>query len=470
MTDTIDESALDAALCEGLDVHREDVPTNPYPYPAYVHADRTLYVGPGVWSKNPDTIAEASRWMSGTRGEPVSLEELDGVDLTRFVVAAMKTGASVLAIASQTHDTLAVQNVVKAASEQMGQTLNQSVAAHDAAVQRAATQIGQAAQDVHASLTEQINRLVGGENPELMERLRPLLAGVGTNLQEQVTAGMAAAHAALVEDSERRHKELADLVVSVRQEVAVKVAEDAAATQAIDGLKGVTTIKGFDYEADMDALCMELAAQMGDEYQSVGQFAGRLARNKKGDGVFNLAGGVARFVVEYHDGSSKDWGSYLAEAERNRGASAALGVVRSIDDNEGRLLRVIGPKRLILAFDPADGDVELLRTVLLLMRTLAMTSSGQFSTSQVATANESIREAMSILESLEDAKRSASAMRGHVDKIEQTITKVISSVNRELHRAVDALAGVDADPEAANDPAPDLAPDAATTDDVEEQS
>ncbi|MFS0884944.1 hypothetical protein [Aeromicrobium sp. 179-A 4D2 NHS] len=436
---------FDAVVCGDLDMHRESVSQTTH-HPVYVHADRTLYVGPGVWSTNPDTIAEASRWTTGTRAQPVTLEELDGKDLTAFVIAALKTGASVLAIASQSSDTLAVQTVVKAASEQMGQSLNQSVTAHDNAVQRATEQISQAARHVQESLTDQIQRLVGGENPELMERLRPLLEGVGSNLQTQVTEGMAAAHAALVEDSERRHKELADLVVSVRQEVAVKVAEDTAASQAIDGLKGATTIKGLDYEADMDTLCTELAAQMGDEYQSVGQFAGRLARNKKGDGVFNIAGGVARFVLEYHDGSSKEWGSYLAEAERNRGASAALGVVRSIDDNEGRLLRVIGPKRIILAFDPADGDVELLRTVLLLMRTLAMTSSGQFSTSQISTANESIREAMSILESLEDAKRSASAMRGHVDKIEQTITKVISSVNRELHRAVDALAGVDPEP------------------------
>lgn len=444
MTDLIDERAIVAALCGADSSHREDV-SQTVSHPVYVHADRTLYVGPGVWSTNPDTIAEASRWTTGVRAEPVGLEELDGKDLTNFVVAALKTGASVLAIASQSSDTLAVQTVVKAASEQMGQALNQSVTAHGHAVRQATEQIGQVARHVQESLTDQIQRLVGGENPELMERLRPLLEGVGANLQAQVVEGMTAAHAALIEDTERRHKELADLVVSVRQEVAVKVAEDVAATHAIDDLKGATTIKGFDFEADMDALCMELAAQMGDEYQSVGQFAGKLARNKKGDGVFNLSGGVARFVVEYHDGTSKDWGSYLAEAERNRGASAALGVTKSIDDNEGRLLRVIGPKRLILAFDPADGDVELLRTVLLLMRTLAMTSSGQFSTSQVATANESIREAMSILESLEDAKRSASAMRGHVDKIEQTITKVISSVNRELHRAVDALAGVEAD-------------------------
>lgn len=426
-------------------------PVNPYSFPAYVHADRTLHIGPGVFSKNSDTIAEASRWTTGTRAQPVTLEELDGKDLTGFALAAMKTGATVLAIASQSTDTLAVQTAIRAASEQMDRTITSSVSAADRAVQQAATQIGQAAHDVHTSLTDQIQRLVGGENPELMERLRPLLEGVGANLQTQVTEGMAAAHAALVEETERRHRELAELVVSVRQEVAVKVAEDAATAHAIDDLKGVTTIKGFDYETRMDSVCTELAAQMGDEYQSVGAFAGRLARNKKGDGVFHVGGGVARFVVEYHDGSSKDWGSYLAEAERNRGASAALGMVRSIDDNEGRILRVIGPKRLILAFDPSDGDTELLRTVLLLMRTLAMTSSGQFSTSQVAVASESIREAMSILDTLEDAKRSASAMRGHVDKIEQTITKVISSVNRELHRAVDALAGVEHDPEPRTD-------------------
>jgi hypothetical protein len=393
----------------------------------YDHEAKALVVS-HLEITDADVLREATRWSTGVRGEPIDPAVLYGTDLSNFVLEALSVGARVLSIASQSSDTLAVQQAVKSASESMTAT----------------------ARDVHTTLSDTITKYVGGESPELLERLRPIMAKVGADLEQQMVAGLRQAREADAQETERRHRELSELLHTVRQEVAVKVAEDASAALATDAIKSVTTIKGFDYETQVNDVCIDLAAAMGDEYLAVGETAGRLPRNKKGDGVFNIGGGLARVVVECHDGSTKEWGSYLAEAERNRGASASIGLVRHARDNAGSLVRVIAPKRVVLAYNPDVDDDEMLRTIVLLMRTVAMTSSGRFGTEQVATANEGIREALALLDDLDDAKRSAAAIRGHVDKIEQTVTKVMAGVQRELHGALNALTGIEATTDQAN--------------------
>ena len=77
------------------------------------------------------------------------------------------------------------------------------------------------------------------------------------------------------------------------------------------------------------------------------------------------------------DSSRAGWGEYFDEAERNRGAAAALGVVRTTEQNSGQSIRVLGQRRVVIAFDPDRDDPELLRTVLMLLRTVAITAAGK---------------------------------------------------------------------------------------------
>lgn len=409
----------------------------PTPAVFYDPEEGALYVG-GLRTTDKAVLREAARWSSGERGEPVeNLADLVGVDLTTFAREALSVGARVLALAAQDGDTRAVRQAVKEASDQVTDLVARASESSEAAVRRAVDAMSQATRQAHETLMDQVTRLVGGENPELTDRLRPILDKVGTDMEAQVGASIAKATEAQRGESERRHGELADLIRDVHKDVAVRAAEDAA-TAAI---KGVTTIKGFDYETHLNAVLAQIAAHLGDEYQETGETAGRLPRNKKGDGVLHINGGVARVVFEAHDGSSKEWGSYLAEAERNRDASAAIGVVRRIEDNAGHAVRVIAPKRVIVAFDPATDDTELLRTVILLMRTVALTSSGRSGAEEVVTANEHIREALHVLGELDDAKRSASAITGHVEKIEKSVIRSMTVIQRELHGALTALTG-----------------------------
>lgn len=406
----------------------------------------TLYIG-DVALTDPDVIAEASRWSTGARGEPVPFDDLAEADLSDFLAEAVSVGARVLAIAAQTSDTLAVQQAVRAASDQVGDVVARAAESAEETTRRATETLTQAARDVADTLTGQVARLLGGESPELIDRLRPVLDKVGTDLESQVAAGVAKAHEMLHLDTMRRHGELADLIRGVETQIAVRAAEEAAAA----AVRSVTTVKGFDYEDQVVSAFTEIAAGLGDDFVATGDKAGRLPRNKKGDGVLTVGDSAARIVIEAHDGSSKEWGSYLAEAERNRGAVASIGCVKYAADNGGHAVRVIGQRRVIIAYDPDVDDIELLRTVTLLMRTVALTTSGRFGTEEVATASEAVKEALASLAELDDAKRSANAINGHVTKIEQSITKVTASVQRDLNAALNALTGValaDKDPAA----------------------
>ncbi len=397
--------------------------------------DRKLLLIGDVEINDSDVKREAARWTTGKRGELASIDELAAADLAPFVREAVIVGARVLAIAASTADTVAVQQAVRSASEQVSDATKRATEASEDAVRRATESLTSATRQVHQDLSEQVERLVGGDNPELLGRLQPVLAGVGATLEKQVAEAVTAANRLVAEESQRRHDQLTDLIRAVQQDVAVKT----AATQ----IRNVTTIKGLDYESCVHDGFEQVAAQMGDEYQRTGEFAGRLSRNKKGDGVLVIDGGTARIVIEAHDGSSKEWGSYLAEAEQNRGASAAIGVVRHVDDNCGRALRVVAQKRVVVAYDPDHDDTELLHTAALLMRAVALTTSGRFGPDGIATANEHIQEALTALEGLEDAKKSARHIISNAETIERLVNKAVSSANRSLGRAVDELTGVE---------------------------
>src|SRR5699024_3659914 len=129
---------------------------------------------------------------------------------------------------------------------------------------------------------------------------------------------------------------------------------------------------------EVDAVLEHIAEGLGDEYVSTGSFGGALGRSKKGDGVLTVGGGEARVVVEMHDsGDRRVWNDYLDEAERNREAAASIGIVREAGQNQGQVIRVLGSCRVVIAFDPATDEPDLLRTVVQLMRTAALSASAR---------------------------------------------------------------------------------------------
>jgi hypothetical protein len=93
--------------------------------------------------------------------------------------------------------------------------------------------------------------------------------------------------------------------------------------------------------------------------------AGNVPPSKKGDGVLTIGGGAARVAVEMTDSTRAGWAEYLDEAERNRQAGSALGLVRTSDQNGGQTIRVLGTRRIVLAFDPTSDEPDLVRTIVM---------------------------------------------------------------------------------------------------------
>jgi hypothetical protein len=208
--------------------------------------------------------------------------------------------------------------------------------------------------------------------------------------------------------------------------VALKI-QEARAT-----LTKVTPIKGDTFENQVNVVLAEIAAGLGDEYTDTRNSTGAVHRCKKGDGVLSINDDTTRVVIEMTDSGREGWPEYLREAERNRQAAAALGLVRTADQNAGRSIRVLGSRRVVMAFDPETDDPNLLRTAVLLLRTVALAATTRRGADHIASAEEKITEAVTQLEKLEEIKKIAGSIQKNAGKVESTCTGMNSSIQRLL--------------------------------------
>ena len=153
-------------------------------------------------------------------------------------------------------------------------------------------------------LSDEIHRLVGGEHPELLTRLAPLLEKFGRDLDERSdkqtsalidrvvrqfdpadptspmskhASELARQQASLTATLDTNHKALEAKVDELSR--AIKVAKSAAA------IAGVTTLKGETYAQGIHRVMIQIAAGLGDEYSDTSSTAGLISRCKKGDAV-----------------------------------------------------------------------------------------------------------------------------------------------------------------------------------------
>ena len=101
---------------------------------------------------------------------------------------------------------------------------------------------------------------------------------------------------------------------------------------------------------------------------------------------------------------------------------------------------------MVVALDPETDDPELLRTVVILLRTVAMAASVRTGSEEVQTAEEKIAEALAQLVKIDAMKKLASSIQTNAAKIDSGCTAVTTSIQRLLDEALTALAGVSAVP------------------------
>lgn len=431
---------------------------------------------------NPAVIDEARHWTTGRRGDlPDELIGVCNADVTTFVREAITLGSRVLASTAHTAETRLLETMVKGVGEQTAQASKQAAELTERAAKDASSTVTRVAADAKKAITEaevtnckeitaavgqatktlvdETRRLFGGEHPELLERLRPLLDSFAKSLETQVSSGtteLLAKAAKQFDPSDPTSpmaKHTASLAVSQKEfterieknhlALAAKVDELTTALkvqQATTTLAKVTPIKGGSFEAQVHGLMNGIAAGLGDEYQDTTNKVGHLPRCKKGDGVLDV-NDQARVLIEVTDSRRMVWNDYFDEAERNRATLASLGIVRTIDQNAGQSIRVLGSRRVVIAFNPDTDDPELLRTVVMLLRTVAIAASVRTGSEEVQTAEEKITEALAQLAKIDAMKKLASAIQTNAAKIDSGCTAVSTSIHRLLDEALTALAG-----------------------------
>lgn len=145
------------------------------------------------------------------------------------------------------------------------------------------------------------------------------------------------------------------------------------------------------------------------------------------------------------DSARASWAAYLQEAKENRGAQASLGLVRSASQLAGGPILTLGPRRVVMAFDPVTDDVYLLRCVVQLMRMAAISASARVESGELATADERIVTALQTLDRIGRVRKHAGQIRASATSIDVEAESLQTELSRLLAQARTALAGAGAD-------------------------
>ena len=455
-------------------------------HPAHFDNDAAAVVIERLTIHDREVAREAQRWVSGERGPlEENLEALASADLTSYVTEAVRIGAHALSVTGQAQEARALEYLLKDVGDKAAHSTTQAAELTARTVREASEAVVAAARDAKTAITEadaqsrkeftaavmtakqdlntELRRLFAGENPELVERLQPVLDKLSADLDAKVSAGAAellvkaakqfdptdptspmAKHAA---ELTARQERLTQQLVKQHSELTSKIDEVSTVLrvhEATTALAKVTPIKGDSYAGSVHTVLVGIAAGLGDDYTDTSATMGRLPRCKKGDGVLTMNDGAARVVIEMTDSARTGWTDYFAEAERNRDAAASLGLVRTVDQNGGQTLRVVGAQRLVLAFDPDTDRPDLLRTVIMLLSTSAIATASRRGVRQVTTAEEKIAEALNQLVKIDSVKSLSATIQKSATKIDSECTALNSAVRRLLDEALAALAGADA--------------------------
>ncbi|MCV7202050.1 Fis family transcriptional regulator [Mycolicibacterium peregrinum] len=451
---------------------------------AHFNTDYTAVEIERLTVQDKDVAREAQRWTAGERGSVIEdSETLAAADLSAFVSEAIKIGSHALSAVGQAQDAKALQQMLKDVGEKAADSTTKLTESTERATKAASVAMSKAANDAKKAIVEadatsrkeftqavasakkdvtaELQKIFGGDNPELMDKLQPVLDKFGNSIEATLKAGTAelitkaakqfdpsdptspmARHTATLDAQQKaittligdNHKTLTEKVDAVVTALKVQEARKAASKRSPE--------KGFDYEDAMGGLLQDIAAGLGDEYVDTRNTTGVISRCKMGDGVLSVDGGKTQVVIEMTAAGDRKWGPYFDGAERNREAAASLGIVPTADCNGGQSVRVMGTRRIVLTYDPQSGDPALLRTVVMLLRASALAASSRRGAEEISTAEEKITEAIAQLDRIDKVKKLASSIQKNANKIENDCTGINAAIQRLLADALAALSEV----------------------------
>lgn len=403
---------------------------------------------------DPDVVGGAKRFVQST-GQ---------TDVIAFVVGVLELGGKALSLAGTSMDVGEIRRSVDKLAIQVVDSTEQSVAAVTAAVQ-------QVTGEDEGSLLRGVSTILDGLKRGLEDLLTgedgPVRASISKTITATTDSALAEVQRVLAAHQQVMHEVLSSdnpssPLSGLRTELLRSQSEYAESVQrqladietmlevstAVQKVIASTALKGGSYEehvmARLDAMCKGA----GDVLERTGALAGLNGRAKKGDGVVSVdhpiaTGLQARLVVEAKNQSLSlaAWRRELDEAKKNRGATAALGLVRSCELMPGGdRLRVIDSLTYILAFDPASDDDELLLAAYQLLRIQALSQlSDAGDEVDVLAVQKCVAKALEALADFDKITRAARLAINQVGGIATTADGLREELVRSLQTALALL-------------------------------
>lgn len=444
----------------------------------------------GVDILDPAVAAEALRWTTGARGEPVDDTDAEGYDLTPFVCETVALGARVLAATADAAGVASLRTTVTALAERaesattgLVETAQRaSTSAIEASTkatadaQAAASEVVQSALtrfetesartlDAHVeSVTEQLDRLLAEDGSPIAMSIRQVVNRAMVDAQEswhrsltdtmtRVSRSLDATDPGtpfgqltqqLKDDRQRQNADLYSRIDRL-QELVVEAANAATTTAAVAAAQAVSPAKGKPYEEAVGAAVEGIACGLGASYTDTSNGVGEVRGCKKGDGLIEVAAtdcaaAAARVVVEFTtSGAARNWPGYLAEAERNRGAQASLGIVPTRDLVPGKeMIAILGAGRAVIAYDP-DDDPGMVRATIQLLVVQAQRRVAEARGGDLGVADRKIAEARQQLVAMQDVLKAALTVRAGASKVVTGLEGLHATLGQLLDQAQAAI-------------------------------
>lgn len=440
----------------------------------------------------PEVEAEALRWTTGSRGEPVDAEKADGADLSEYHRVAVCLGARVLQASadSATAVTLAgtvaqlaeraeaaganlVEGALRASTQVVEVAAKASKEATEAtgkiietARERFQKEVGTSVAATMQSVQRELDRLFGAEDSAAVLAIKDVIGRAMTDAQvawhgsltttltelgkaidvNNPTSPLGALERRMIEQQQRQHAELTSKLDHVQE--LVGIASSAASTAAaVAAAHAASPAKGRPFQAAVGMALETVAAGMAASYTDTADTVGNLKACKKGDGVIEAApaapgGPRPRVLVELTtQGHPRHWQQYLEVAERNRGAHASLGVVPTRDlVPGGDVLAVVGQSRIVLAFDPEQDDPGLLRAAVQLLVVQAQRKLAEDRAGDLGIVDSRLDEACRRLVEMSAIIKTAATARDAAGKVVSGLEGLHASLALCLDQARSALA------------------------------
>lgn len=404
-------------------------------------ADRASIVGDTLiverlTVRDPELVDALMTWCSSYPGGPDAAAE----ELPRHITRLLAIGSRV----SEMGRNSVAAELVTTASRNARDHIGEATRDVAGSVQRVREEMTTLVAQFTAEVRQSLDAMFASDDSAVAATLKNTLRAQTDELAKNVTDRIDATVSATLKTGLDGHvTRIQETLGQVRDHLIA----DEAATDAAAAAANRSNLKGTDFEDRMNLEVETLAEEMSAEYLRTGQTPGSLkgeGSQLKGDGVWVRDG--AAVVLEFHNGMSRSaaaatradgWTGYLSTAMRNRGASAALGVVMSPDQNRGRVFREFGANMAVLACDPDNPD-DLIR-LRFVLQVMGLVARNQLPSAAGGDAGSTLTDRIVI--DLTTARRALEDMRAGMDAVTE-IEKLAAKTSQNaaaLHERAQAL-------------------------------